>query len=135
MGLLTQNATDPDYTGNKGVVLKNNSKKPIERLMGEAIAQLLFIRIAMPTLIQVTAWLRHNVVKMALGPMMLTETRICEQFQKGLQILLDTIDDAMILYTQNIQVVNYFEVSTGFVNVIIMYETSGGKVSEIRSLG
>ena len=55
MGLLTQNATDPDYTGNKGVVLKNNSKKPIERLMGEAIAQLLFIRIAMPTLIQVTA--------------------------------------------------------------------------------
>ena len=57
------------------------------------------------------------------------------QFQKGLQILLDTIDDAMILYTQNIQVVNYFEVSTGFVNVIIMYETSEGRSVKLEALG
>ena len=32
---------DPDYTGNIGVVLKNNSRKPIEQVIGEPIAQLL----------------------------------------------------------------------------------------------
>ena len=46
---------DPDFTGNIGVVLKNNSDQPIERLAGEQIAQLLFIKIATPTLIQVTS--------------------------------------------------------------------------------
>ena len=46
---------DPDYTGNIGVVLKNNSDQPIERLAGEQIAQLLFIKVATPTLIQVTS--------------------------------------------------------------------------------
>ena len=45
---------DPDFTGNIGVVLKNNSDQPIERLAGEQIAQLLFIKVATPTLIQVT---------------------------------------------------------------------------------
>ena len=44
---------DPDFTGNIGVVLKNNSDQPIERLAGEQIAQLLFIKVATPTLIQV----------------------------------------------------------------------------------
>ena len=34
---------DPDFTGNIGVVLKNNSNKPIERVAGNPIAQLLFI--------------------------------------------------------------------------------------------
>ena len=33
---------DPDFIGNIGVVLKNNSSKPIERVIGEQIAQLLF---------------------------------------------------------------------------------------------
>ena len=45
----------PDFTGNVGVVLKNNSDQLIERLAGEQIAQLLFIKVATPTLIQVTS--------------------------------------------------------------------------------
>ena len=44
---------DPDFTGNIGVVLKNNFNKPIERVAGNPIAQLLFIKIATPTLVQV----------------------------------------------------------------------------------
>ena len=46
---------DPDFTGNIGVVLKNNSDEPIECLAGEQIAQLLFIKVATPTLVQVTS--------------------------------------------------------------------------------
>ena len=46
---------DPDFTGNIGVVLKNNSDQTIERLVGEQIAQLLFIKVATPTLVQVTS--------------------------------------------------------------------------------
>ena len=46
---------DPDFTGNIGVVLKNNLDQPIECLAGEQIAQLLFIKVATPTLIQVTS--------------------------------------------------------------------------------
>ena len=49
---------DPDFTGNIGVVLKNSSDRPIERLVGEQIAQLLFIKVATPTLIQVTSLAR-----------------------------------------------------------------------------
>ena len=46
---------DPDFTGNIGVVLKNNSDHQIERLAGEQIAQLLFVKVATPTLIPVTS--------------------------------------------------------------------------------
>ena len=46
---------DPDFTGNIGVVLKNNSGKPIECVAGEQIAQLLFIKVATPILVQVTS--------------------------------------------------------------------------------
>ena len=46
---------NPDFTGNIGVVLKNNSDQPIECLAGEQIAQLLFIKVATPTLVQVTS--------------------------------------------------------------------------------
>ena len=46
---------DPDFTGNIGVVLKNNSDQPIERLAGEQIAQLLFVKIATSILVQVTS--------------------------------------------------------------------------------
>ena len=46
---------DPDFTGNIGVVLKNNSDWPIECLAGKQIAQLLFIKVATPTLVQVTS--------------------------------------------------------------------------------
>ena len=45
---------DPDFTGNIGVVSKNNSDQPIEHRAGKQIAQLLFIKIATPTLVQVT---------------------------------------------------------------------------------
>ena len=61
------------------------------------------------------------------------EVKIREQFRKGLQILLDTFHDTMLLYSQSIQVVNFSNISKGFVNIIIMYEICGGKVSEIRS--
>ena len=46
---------DPDFTGNIGVVLKNNSEQPIEHPAGKQIAQLLFVKIATPILIQVTS--------------------------------------------------------------------------------
>ena len=46
---------DPDFTGNIGVVLKNNSDQLIEHVAGEQIAQLLFIKVATPVLIQVTS--------------------------------------------------------------------------------
>ena len=46
---------DPDFTGNIGVVLKNNSDQLIECLVGEQIAQLLFIKVATSTLIQGTS--------------------------------------------------------------------------------
>ena len=46
---------DPDFTGNVGVVLKNNSDKLVERVAGEQIAQLLFIKVAMPVLVQVSS--------------------------------------------------------------------------------
>ena len=44
---------DPDYTGNIGVILKNDSKKPFERVVGQPVAQLLFIRVANPFLVAV----------------------------------------------------------------------------------
>ena len=44
---------DPDYTGNIGVVLKNNSRKSVERVIGEPIAQLLFVKVATPEFVQV----------------------------------------------------------------------------------
>ena len=44
---------DPDYTGNIGMVLKNNSRKPVERVIGEPIAQLLFIKVVTPIFVQV----------------------------------------------------------------------------------
>ena len=44
---------DPDYTGNIGVVLRNNSQSLFERAIGEPIAQLLFVRVVTPNLVQV----------------------------------------------------------------------------------
>ena len=46
---------DPDFTGNIGVVLKNNSDQLVEHVAGEQIAQLLFIKVATPILVQVTS--------------------------------------------------------------------------------
>ena len=59
---------DPHFTGNIGVVLKNNSDQPIECVAGKQIAQLLFIKVATPILIQVTSlWPRQSGANMALG--------------------------------------------------------------------
>ena len=44
---------DPDYTGNIGVVLKNNSESLFQRVIGEPIAQLLFVKVVTPKLVQV----------------------------------------------------------------------------------
>ena len=47
---------DPDFTGNVGVVLKNNSDQLIERPRRVSkLHKLLFIKEAIPTLIQVTS--------------------------------------------------------------------------------
>ena len=64
-----------------------------------------------------------------------TNAQLRKRFQRGLQILLDTFHDAILLSTQDIQVVNFSNISRGFVNVIIMYEGCRGKVSEARSNG
>ena len=58
---------DPDFTGNIGVVLKNNSDQPIERLAAEQIAQLLFIKVATPTLVQVTSLARTEQGEYGFG--------------------------------------------------------------------
>ena len=46
---------DPNFTGNIRVVLKNNSDQLIEHVAGKQIAQLLFIKVATPILVQVTS--------------------------------------------------------------------------------
>ena len=58
---------DPDFTGNVGVVLKNNSDQLIERLAGEQIAQLLFIKVATPILIQVNSLAKTEWGKYGFG--------------------------------------------------------------------
>ena len=65
-----------------------------------------------------------------------TNAQLRRRFQRGLQILLDTFYDTILLYTQDIQVVNFSDISRGFVNVIIYYvQGCRGKVSEARSNG
>ena len=44
---------DLDYTGNIGVVLKNNSQSLFERVVGEPIAQLLFVKVVTLEFVQV----------------------------------------------------------------------------------
>ena len=58
---------DPDFTGNIGVVLKNNSDQPIERVVGEQIAQLLFVKVATPTLVQVPSLAKTQRSKYGFG--------------------------------------------------------------------
>ena len=41
----------------------------------------------------------------------------------------------MLLYTQDIQVVNFSNMSTGFVNVIIMYKDVEGRSVRLEALG
>ena len=71
---------------------------------------------------------------MALGHTQ-TNAQMRRQFQQGLQILLDTFYDTMLLYTQDIQVVNFSHLSTGFVNVIIMYKDVEGRSVKLEAMG
>ena len=64
-----------------------------------------------------------------------TNKRIRKQFQQGLQMLLDTFYDTILLYTQDIHVVNFSNVSRGFVNVIIMYENIEGWSVKLEAMG
>ena len=62
-------------------------------------------------------------------------TQLCKRFQRGLQILLDTFYDTMLLYTQDIQVVNFSNIPRGFVNVIIMYKDVEGRSMKLEAMG
>ena len=64
-----------------------------------------------------------------------TNARIPRQFQQGLQMLLDTFYDTMLLYSQSIHVVIFFDVPRGFVNVIIMYENIEGRSVKLEAIG
>ena len=64
-----------------------------------------------------------------------TNAQIPRRFQQGLQILLDTFYDTMLLYSQSIHVVNFSDVPRGFVNVIIMYENIEGRSVKLEALG
>ena len=64
-----------------------------------------------------------------------TNAQLRRQFKRGLQILLDTFYDTMLLYTQDIQVVNFSHISTGFVNVIIMYKDVEGRSVKLEAMG
>ena len=61
--------------------------------------------------------------------------RVRKQFQRGLQMLLDTFHDTILLYTQDIQVVNFSDISKGFVNVIIMYKDIEGRSVKLEAMG
>ena len=64
-----------------------------------------------------------------------TNAQLRKQFQRGLQILLDTFHDTMLLYTQDIQVVNFSDIPRGFVNVIIMYRDVEGRSVKLEAMG
>ena len=65
----------------------------------------------------------------------LTSVQLHRLFQRGLQILLDTFHDTMLLYTQDIHVVNFSDISRGFVNVIIMYKDVEGRSVKLEAMG
>ena len=48
---------------------------------------------------------------------------------------MDTFQDTILLYTQNVQVVNFSNIAKGTVNVIITYETEGGRSAKLKALG
>ena len=64
-----------------------------------------------------------------------TNAQSRRRFQRGLQILLDTFHDTMLLYTQDIQVVNFSDIPKGFVNVIIMYKNVEGRSVKLEAIG
>ena len=64
-----------------------------------------------------------------------TSAQVQKRFQRGLQILLDTFHDTMLLYTQDIQIVNFSDIPRGFVNVIIMYKDVEGRSVKLEAMG
>ena len=50
-------------------------------------------------------------------------------------MLLDTFHDTILLYTQDIQVVNFSDISRGFVNAIIMYRDVEGRSVKLEAMG
>ena len=64
-----------------------------------------------------------------------SDLEINEKFREGLQILLDTFHDTILLYLQDIRVVNFSDISNGFINIIIMYETEEGRSVKMEALG
>ena len=64
-----------------------------------------------------------------------TSVQLRRRFQRRLQILLDTFHDAMLLYTQDIQVVNFSDIYKGYVNVIIMYRNVEGRSVKLEAIG
>ena len=64
-----------------------------------------------------------------------TNVQLRRQFQRGLQIWLDTFHDTMLLYTQDIQVVNFSDLYKGYVNVIIMYKDVEGRSVKLEVIG
>ena len=64
-----------------------------------------------------------------------TNKWIRRQFQRGLQMLLDTFHDTILLYTQDIHVVNFSDIPRGFVNVIIMYKNVEGRSVKLEAMG
>ena len=64
-----------------------------------------------------------------------TNSQVCRRFQRGLQMLLDTFYDTIVLYTQDIQVVNFSDISRGFVNVTIMYKDVEGRSVKLEAMG
>ena len=63
-----------------------------------------------------------------------TNAQLHRRFRCRLQILLDTFHDTMLLYTQDIQVVNFSDIPKGFVNVI-MYKDVEGQSVKLEAIG
>ena len=57
------------------------------------------------------------------------------RFRRRLQILLETFHDTMLLYAQDIQVVNFSDISRGSVNVFIMYKDVEGRSVKLEAMG
>ena len=49
--------------------------------------------------------------------------------------MLDTFHDTILLYTQDIQVVNFSDINNGYVNVIIMYRNAEGRSVKLEAVG
>ena len=50
-------------------------------------------------------------------------------------MLLDTFHDTILLYTQDIHVVNFSDIAGGFLNVIIMYKNVEGRSVKLEAMG